>query len=147
MTEEPTYAQPLPDLTNELSRPYWTAAREGRLAIQCCEACGYFRFPPAPICPECWSPDSRWTPVSGTGTLWSFATYHRALSPAFSGATPYTVAWVVLDEGPTVVGAVTTDEGTFGAVAELQVGDRMRAVFDAVTPEVTLVRFRRDPAG
>ena len=35
---------------DELSKPFWDAANEGRLVIQNCKACSRLRHPPAPTC-------------------------------------------------------------------------------------------------
>jgi uncharacterized OB-fold protein len=61
--------------------------------------------------------------------------YHRAFSKAFSGDIPYAVGYVQLDDGPRLYGTMT------GAPGALAVGLPVRAVFDPVTPEVTLVRW------
>jgi uncharacterized OB-fold protein len=76
---------------------------EGDLVFQRCSACGYLRYPPAPLCPECLSPDSAWETDPGTGRIWSFCVYHRAYTPAFADLVPYAVALVELDSGPTIV--------------------------------------------
>jgi uncharacterized protein len=82
------------------SVPYWKAAREHRLEIQRCEACGQYWFPPSQSCPHCQSANFTWTPVSGRGKVFSFVTYHRVYHPAFAGEVPYVVALVELEEGP-----------------------------------------------
>jgi hypothetical protein len=82
------------------SLPYWKAAREHRLEIQHCDACGRFWFPPSQSCPHCLASDFTWTPVSGRGKVFSFVTYHRVYHPAFAKEVPYVVALVELDEGP-----------------------------------------------
>jgi len=82
------------------SVPYWKAAREHRLEIQHCEACGQFWFPPSQSCPHCQATNFTWTPVSGRGKVFSFVTYHRVYHPAFAKEVPYVVALVELEEGP-----------------------------------------------
>ena len=82
------------------SAHYWKAAREHRLEIQRCDACGQFWFPPSQSCPHCQASNFTWTPVSGRGKVFSFVTYHRVYHPAFAKEVPYVVALVELDEGP-----------------------------------------------
>lgn len=82
------------------SLPYWQAAREHRLVIQHCGACGQFWFPPSQSCPHCLASNFTWTPASGRGKVFSFVTYHRVYHPAFAKEVPYVVALVELDEGP-----------------------------------------------
>jgi uncharacterized protein len=82
------------------SMPYWEAAREHRLKIQHCNACGKHWFPPSQSCPHCLAADFAWTEVSGVGKVFSFVTYHRVYHPAFAKDVPYVVALVELAEGP-----------------------------------------------
>jgi len=91
--------KPVPRPSPE-SAHYWKAAREHRLEIQRCDACGQFWFPPSQSCPHCLASNFTWTPVSGRGKVFSFVTYHRVYHPAFAKEVPYVVALVELDEGP-----------------------------------------------
>lgn len=130
-----TYELPLPDVTNQRTEEFWAGTRRGQICVQCCDACGYLRFPPARICPECLAPQSRWTELRPSGKLYSFATYQRAFDRRFERHLPYTVAYVELDDGPRMVGTLIAGD------QEVAVGSRVTAVFDPVTPEVTLVRW------
>jgi hypothetical protein len=94
-----TAKKPAPRPSPE-SAPYWKAAREHRLEIQHCDACGQFWFPPSQSCPHCLASNFTWMPVSGRGKVFSFVTYHRVYHPAFAKEVPYVVALVELDEGP-----------------------------------------------
>jgi uncharacterized protein len=132
-------AKPLPDPEDPLIAPYWAAARKSLLVIQECANCGYLRWPPTPVCPECQSENAQWAETSATGELWSYATYHRALDRAFQADVPYTVGLIQLDSGPRMVGTVLAKE------EELGIGKRVRGVFDAVTPDVTIVRWELAP--
>jgi uncharacterized OB-fold protein len=76
----------------------------------------------------------RWSALSGDGVVWSVATYHRGFHPGLAGEVPYRVAVVELREGPRLVTNVRDGVGA---------GDAVRAVFDDVAPEVTLIRFER----
>jgi hypothetical protein len=73
--------------------------------------------------------------VSPRGTLYSFATYQRAFDPRFSADLPYTIGYIELDDGPRMIGTIVADP------ARLVIGAAVRAVFDPVTPDVTLVRW------
>lgn len=130
------YAKPLPDLTEE-NRPFWDGCREGRLRVQSCRACGHLRYPIARVCPECLSEDTAWTDLSGRGTVFAFIVLHRAYHPGFGGDVPYNVALVQLEEGPRMFSNVV---GT--ANDAVRVGDAVEVVFDPVTTEVTIPRFR-----
>ncbi|MFZ4745920.1 MAG: Zn-ribbon domain-containing OB-fold protein [Sphingomonas sp.] len=63
--------------TNPDTEPFWQAAKEHRLTACQCAACGHFRMPPSPYCPECSSRDKVWPTLPGTGTVFSFAICNR----------------------------------------------------------------------
>ena len=129
------YDKPLPSI-DALTRPYWEHARAHRLSVQACTDCGHLHFPPSPVCPACLSEAQAWQVVSGRGSLLSWARFHRAYWPGYRDDLPYDVCVVRLDEGPLVVSnfAGATPPG-------LRTGLPLRAVFDDVTAEISLVRF------
>src|SRR5205814_2104307 len=53
--------------------PYWEAAKQEQLVAPQCRACGAFRFPPSPFCPECRSQDTEWVRLSGRACVFSFS--------------------------------------------------------------------------
>lgn len=128
--------KPLPTPTPE-SAPYWKGLREGRLLIQRCASCGRLQFYPRSICRHCWGTELGWDEMAGTGKIYSFTIIHRAPFEAFQADVPYAYAVVELDEGPRVVATIETDD-----LDALAVDQPVTAVFDAVTDEVTLLRFR-----
>jgi uncharacterized OB-fold protein len=130
------YAKPLPTLTDE-NRPFWDGCREGRLRLQRCGACSHLRYPIAPVCPACLSSDFAWFDVSGRGTVFSYIVFHQAYHPAFKAELPYNVALVQLDEGPRLFSNVVGTPND-----RVRIGDAVEVVFDPVTPEVTIPRFR-----
>jgi uncharacterized OB-fold protein len=78
------------------TRAFWEGAAQGRLMLNTCEDCQKPHWYPRAICPLCGSTRLRWTEASGRGTLYAFSTARRA-SP------PYTLAYVQLAEGPTLM--------------------------------------------
>ena len=86
--------------STELTAPFWTAAREGRVLLQRCADCAEVWHPPAPTCPGCRGGAVSWVASSGEGTLHSYTRVEHAVHPAVAGAVPYLVALVDLDEGP-----------------------------------------------
>jgi uncharacterized OB-fold protein len=126
----------LPNVDSPLAAPFWAAAREGRLVMQRCAGCGELRWPPKPVCPTCQRPGAAedWREIPGTGEIWSFVVYHRAFDPSVEGKLPYNVAYIRLDAGPMFISNVV---GT----NDLAIGQRVRARYEAVAPEVALVRF------
>lgn len=130
------YRKLLPDLDHPLTAPFWKATRAHQLVVPRCATCGYLRWPPTPLCPQCQTHGGEWTEVRPTGTLYSFATYHRALDPAFRDDVPYTVGAIELDDGPRMYGMMTGDAASFA------LDQAVHAVFDNVTTNVTLVRWQ-----
>lgn len=57
--------------TDAHTEPFWLAAKEGRLVAPRCTACGTFRFPPGPYCPECRTQAVDWVPLTGA-TVFSY---------------------------------------------------------------------------
>lgn len=129
-------AKPLPDLTDRATAPFWEGTRHKRLTAPRCTTCGYRLWPPEVVCPECHNATFAWEDVPTTGTLWSYATYYRALDPAFADDLPYVVGLVELAPGVKMYGIVLGDPD------QMQIGRRVEAVFDPVTEDVTLVRWR-----
>jgi len=129
-----SYNKPLPRI-DTLNKPFWDAAREAKLVIQCCDACGDLRFPPSPVCPKCLSAAQSWTPASGKGTLESWVDFHRAYWGGFNDALPYRVCLVRLEEGPLLVSNLVGDAGA------AKLGAAVQVVFEPVTDEVTLPKF------
>lgn len=129
------YAKPLPKI-DDSNAPHWQGARQRELRVQKCGDCGALRYPPAKHCPSCLSEKSGWVTLAGTGEVWSFTTFHRAYFKGFEAEMPYTVVLVKTDEGPllysNLVGVRRED---------IRIGMRVRAVFDDVTAEVTLIKF------
>lgn len=131
------YKKPLP-IVDDLNRPYWDGLRQGRLLLARCRDCGHLGSdPPARYCPRCASKDREWMQASGQGEIWGFGHFHQVYFESFRAEVPYTVVLVKLDEG------VRLYSNMVGAKREdIKVGRRVTAVFDAVTPELTLLKFK-----
>lgn len=129
-----TSAMMVPDPDDELSGPFWAAAGEHQLVVQRCDACQHFRWPPLRGCPDCLSRATTWTDVGGTGTIWSYAVFHRVLHPAFAEDVPYTVGVIELDEGPQMIARIVGDD--------IEVGLRVEVEFAEPNGGVVLPRWR-----
>jgi hypothetical protein len=88
---------PTPDAETQ---PYWDAAKEGKLLIKRCRACGRPHAYPRPFCPHCWSEDVEWEEASGAATLYTYSIVRRNDLPPFNERVPYVAAVVELAEGP-----------------------------------------------
>ncbi len=89
----------LPSVEDE-TRPYWEAARAGRLLVKKCNSCGEVHHYPRPFCPSCWSEDVVWLEVSGRGTIYTYSIVFRNDLAPFDEWGTYVPAIVELDEGP-----------------------------------------------
>ncbi len=129
------YKKPLPYIHAE-TKPYWDGAKRRELLIRKCRACGRHYFYPRDFCPSCFSFDVEWVRVSGRGTIYSFTICHRGAQD-FEADAPYNLVIVDLEEGvrmmSTVVGYPNED---------LKIGMPVEVMFDEVTPEVTLPKFK-----
>ncbi|WP_052495269.1 Zn-ribbon domain-containing OB-fold protein [Cupriavidus basilensis] len=99
------------------SLPFWHAADEGRLLVKTCADCGETHFYPRDICPHCLSDRTEWSGAAGTGTVYSFSTMGR-------GEAAYTLAFVTLDEGVTLMSNLVDCDP-----ALVTIGQRVKVVF------------------
>lgn len=126
---------PLPDVDEPLAASFWAACQQHRLELQRCGDCGQIQWPPRRLCQHCLSTVKASVQLSGLGTVWSYATYERALTEAFQGRTPYVVIVVELKEGPLFV------SNLIGNRTGLAVGSAVRVHFVDVNEQVTLPLF------
>ena len=130
-------AKPVPEVDATLA-PFFAAANEARLVVQRCTACGTLRFPPRELCSACLSTKASWAEVSGRGAVFSFNVMHQIYHPAFAAEVPYAVVVVQLAEGPKLISNVVDCP-----IDEIRIGMRVEVVFEKVSPDVTLPKFRR----
>lgn len=91
---------------NDMTTPYWDAARAGRFVIQRCDDCGHWLFPPSAHCPSCASRDLTWTEASGEGVIYTFTIAHRPPHPVLRDQCPMAIAVIELAEGPRMMSNV-----------------------------------------
>ena len=102
-------ATPLPARTlpapaiDPASRPFFEAAREGRLLLGRCTETGRLFFPPRPFSPFTLGPDVTTVAAGGGGTIYSL-TVSR-------GAEPVALAVVELDEGVRLLTNIVEADG------------------------------------
>lgn len=136
MTTSTEYQKPLPSKTDENAR-YWESAQQHALELQRCGGCGRFRYPSAPFCPNCLSPEAEWQPISGKAAVYSFIIVHQRYDPSFADDLPYNVAIVELDEGPRLVTNIVGCRNE-----DIRVGMPLTITYEDVTEEFTLPKFR-----
>ena len=148
----------VPDNDSEW-KEYFANARQHRLTLRACSACGLLRYPPTHACPWCMDLGWRWQEVSGRGTIHSYEIVAHAIQPGFKDSTPYAVVLVELDEQR---GQPTPDEGlriianlvkpdlTMEDEKNVAIGRRVRVVFQDLADHMALPQFAltdEPPAG
>jgi uncharacterized OB-fold protein/acyl dehydratase len=131
---KPRTLRPRPAVNHD--NAFWfEAAREHRLVIQRCAACGALRHPPGPCCPQCGSFDWDTVESAGDGHVYSYVVNHHPPHPAFE--MPYIVAVVELAEGTRLITNLTgiTPE-------EVEIGMPVVLEWLEADPELTLPVFR-----
>lgn len=124
----------LPRIT-DLNRPFWEAAHRGELRLQRCENCHHIRYPIAATCPVCLRDEASWLPLSGRGEVFASVVYHRAFGGPLADHVPYVVAIVQLDEGPRMLSNIVGG-------GQARVGDPVEVVFETLSPDCSVPRFR-----
>jgi len=130
------YAKALPHIDEEM-RPWWEAAQRHELYIQKCRDCGDLRFHPRALCTSCMSSQVEWVKCSGRGKIYTFTITNQNGSAGFRDSLPYVLAWVELEEGVKLLTNIVDCPPD-----RVKIDMPVAAVFDDVTPEVTLVKFR-----
>lgn len=106
----------LAPVANVETQAYWDAADAGRLLVKTCRSCGEPHFYPRALCPFCFG-ETDWQETNGEGEIYSFSVMRRA-------ETPYAIAFVKLDAGPTMMSNLVDCD--FDGLA---IGQRVRVVF------------------
>ena len=95
---------PVPD---ELTQPYWDAAKEHRYVLQRCTACGTFAAWPRVICPRCHGDAFEWAAPSGKGKIHSYTILRQTTRSGFTDEIPFVIVNVEIADDPTCI--VTTN--------------------------------------
>ncbi len=130
------YGKPLPR-PREIEKPYWDGLKKHEIWLQKCRDCGQIWFPPHFGCPKCLSTNWDWVRASGKGKVWSWGVFYQLYFKSFAQDIPYNVVQVTLDEGPDVISNMVECKNE-----DIKCDMRVEAVFDDVTPEVTLLKFK-----
>ena len=134
--DQKAYRKPLPHIDEE-NRPWWEAVKRHELYVQKCRDCGDLRFHPRAQCTSCLSSRTEWIRCKGTGKIYTFTVTNQNQASGFRDSLPYVMAWVEVDEGLKMLTNIVDCPPE-----QVKIGMPVEAVFDDVTPEVTLVKFR-----
>ncbi len=127
----------MPALTDR-NKHFWQGGRDGELRFQRCTACATWRHVPREMCANCGSWQWEWAKSSGCGKVFTWTVAARPLHPAFQQDAPYAPVVVEMDEGVRLLSCVVDCPPD-----ELKMDMPVEVVFDEVTPEITLPKFRR----
>lgn len=117
---------PIPE---DVDRGFFEAANQDRLVIQNCTACNRLQHPPQPACGNCGSGDHlEWKPMSGKGTIYSYAVVYDSPVASLQADQPYNCAIIALDEDPGIK-MLSHLPGT--PVDEVPMDAPVRAIFQA----------------
>jgi uncharacterized OB-fold protein len=133
---EATYDKFLPQGVPAWQMPFWESLRGHSAEVQRCDSCGAFRYVPKEICPRCHSRSATWTPIDGRGEIYTYTIVRRAPTPAYQAEAPYAIVHVTMQEGFRMIGTTTGI-----SLDDVRIGLPVRADYDDVTPEWTLLRF------
>lgn len=104
-----------------LTKPFWEAAKQGKLMVQFDNKTGKPQFWPRPVSIHSGRTDQEWREVSGKGKLYAWTEVHVPLQGLEEFA-PYVLAAVELDEGVRVMSRlvnVTASELTPGMAVQV----------------------------
>ncbi len=130
--------RPLP-VADDLSQPFWEAAKQQRLVVQRCRECGYFNHPPRPACDACQSQQLQFEPVSGQGTIYSFTVMHQPNVAGFENQIPYINILVELEEQPLLFMVSNLPASDLD---KIKIGGQVEVSFEEVDPDTALPQFR-----
>jgi uncharacterized protein len=131
------YKLPLPRMRGSAVE-FYKFCKAHELRFQRCTDCAAWRHIPRDMCAKCGSFNFEWARSSGKGTLFSWTTVSQPALPQFAPLVPFSPAVIELEEGVRMLSWVVDVKPD-----ELALGMPVEVVFDDVTPEVTLPKFRR----
>ena len=129
--------RPLPRVNAYMdTKPFWDAAKNGKLVIQYCKDTGKPQFFPRPVSMANGKRNLEWREVSGKGTVYSFTNTFSAW-PGHEDRVPYLVALVELDEGVRMLCNL------FNVKAEdVKIGMRVKLYWEKLSEEIEYPAFQ-----
>lgn len=114
---------------NPETKPIWDATKEGKLLIAKCPDTGNYVWFPRRVSPFTGKTNMEYVQAKGTGVVYTYSVMRRA-------ASPYCIAYVTLDEGPTIMtNIVNTDYDT------VKIGMKVKLTFKDLNEEASLPLF------
>ena len=135
---ERTYKRSLPRLRDPMAAEFYGHCKKHELRFQRCTDCHAWRHVPRDLCAKCGSFNWQWAKSAGKGKVFSWTTAMQPMLPPFADAVPYSPVVIEMDEGVRLVSWLTDV-----ANEDLRLDLPVEVVFEDVTPEVTLPKFKR----
>ena len=112
-------------IPDDLTRPFWEAATEGKLVIQNCSACDRLQNPPLPACGACGLGDNlEWKQMSGRGKIYNYCVVYDCPIASLQEDQPFNLAVIMLDDDPGIqmyshLPGTPVDDVPLGAAVEV----------------------------
>ncbi len=114
---------------DDLNRPFFEAANDGRLVVQNCTACDRLHFPPRAACDQCGSGSNmEWKQLSGRGKIYNYGVVYDCPVATLKEDLPFNLAAIMLDEDPGIL-MYSHLPGT--PADEVPVGAAVQVIFEA----------------
>lgn len=136
MSEENKYNKPLPEFRPE-TKPFWDACKNHELVLPKSKETNEFFFYPRALSPGDDMGEVEWGKASGKAKVWTFSIHHMGPTKAYKGDGPYVVALVETTEGVKMMTNIVECDPN-----DVHIGMDVEVVFDDVTEEVTLPKFK-----
>ena len=138
MSEQKQYVKPLPK-SDGTTAPFWESVKAHAMQIQRDNKNGKYFFYPRGLSPYGLHDDFSWQPVSGRGVVHAFSIVHNNRAPGFRDEIPYVVAMIELEEGARMMSNLIDVQPD---PEHVKIGMPVEVVYEDVTDEVTLPKFR-----
>lgn len=136
---EPSMTDPLPlPLVEGFAKEFYDWCKQRELRFQRCYGCGSWRHVPREMCADCGSFDWEWARSAGRGKVFTWTVVARAMHPAFQNRVPYAPVVIEMEEGVRLLSQVVDVPAS-----ELRIDMPVEVVFEDVSADITLPRFRR----
>ena len=149
------------DAADASNKQFFAHCANGKLHLQQCADCNLHCYPPTNSCPWCGHPwcddmEQTFTPVQGTGAVYSYAEVHHAIQPAFAKHVPYLILIVELDvqkdqpnqgDAIRIAGNLASADGTVLSGSDIEavgIGSRVKMVFKQLSDEIALPMWALD---
>jgi len=117
------------------TRPFWAAAREGKLLIQYCRDTGKPQFFPRPGSLASGRRNVEWREVSGRGTVYSYTNTFSAW-PGHESRAPYLCALIELEEGVRMLANLVHVQA-----GDVKIGMKVRVCWEKLSEDVNYPAF------